>query len=59
MARLDESDEIMVNRNPYVPPEDRAEYLKSTIVNEAPKPAKVARKPAAKPAHKAPVKRRK
>ena len=49
----------MANRTPYVPPEDRAEYLKSTIVNEAPKPATVARKPAAKPAHKAPVKRRK
>ncbi|WP_161911732.1 hypothetical protein [Janthinobacterium sp. Ant5-2-1] len=49
----------MVNRNPYVPPEDRADYLKSSIVNEAPKPATVARKPAAKPAHKAPVKRRK
>jgi len=45
--------------NPYVPPEQLADYLKSSTVNEAPKPATVARKPAAKPAHKAPAKRRK
>ncbi len=50
----------MVNRAPYVPPEDQADYLKSSVVNEAPKaPAAPARKPAAKPAHKAPAKRRK
>ncbi|MCM2564814.1 hypothetical protein [Janthinobacterium kumbetense] len=40
----------MVNRNPYVPPEDRADYLKSSIVNEekAPAPAPATRKPQAK-----------
>ena len=57
MARPDESDEM--NRNPYVPPDQLADYLKSSTVNEAPKPATVVRKPAAKPARKAPAKRRK
>ncbi|MCX7289724.1 hypothetical protein [Janthinobacterium sp.] len=45
-----------MNRNPYVPPEQQADYLKSTIVNEKPKaPARApvpskpkAKKPAAK-----------
>lgn len=50
----------MVNRNPYVPPEKEAEYRQSSVVNEAPKAqAAATRKPAAKPAHKAPAKRRK
>lgn len=49
-----------MNRNPYVPPEDLADYLKTSVVNEAPKaPAPAARKPAPKPAHKAPAKKRK
>ena len=49
-----------MNRNPYVPPEDRADYLKSSVVNEAPKaPAPTARKPAPKPAPKAPAKKHK
>lgn len=48
MARPDESDEM--NRNPYVPPDQQAEYLKSSIVNEekAPAPAPAIRKPQAK-----------
>jgi hypothetical protein len=48
-----------MNRNPYVPPEQRADYLKSSVVNEekAPAPASatskpVAKKPAAKPKRK-------
>lgn len=48
-----------MNRNPYVPPDRMAEYLKSSVVNEAPKPAKAARKPAPKPAYRAPAKKRK
>lgn len=57
MAGFDESDEM--NRNPYVPLEQRVDYLKSSIVNEekaparAPAPSKpVAKKPAAKPKRK-------
>ena len=58
MATLEESDSM--NRNPYVPPEDLADYLKTSVVNEAPKaPAPAARKPAPKPAHKAQAKKRK
>lgn len=48
-----------MNRNPYVPLEQRVDYLKSSIVNEekaparAPAPSKpVAKKPAAKPKRK-------
>ena len=65
MARPDESDEM--NRNPYVPPEQMADYMKSSVVNEkfgyaesskeAPAPAPAtskpqAKKPAAKPKRK-------
>lgn len=57
MARPDESDEM--NRNPYVPPEQWAEYIKSSVVNEEKAPARApatskpqAKKPAAKPKRK-------
>lgn len=48
-----------MNRNPYVPPEQQADYLKSSVVNEEKAPASApatskpqAKKPAEKPKRK-------
>lgn len=48
-----------MNRNPYVPPDQQADYLKSSVVNEEKAPAPApdtskpkAKKPAAKPKRK-------